>query len=370
MKNLFLLSLAAACVCACAQNASSEAVYEWEGVKLSYDSARYEIRELDEDYGVNFDLVEKEKPENWMHFAIHGDTVYLEASDAERSEMFMEEVDLWWREFCVSDGFFEAEWGQEGGLKNYSLNPDSPVGAGAWHPFMGKREHKPVWGAIAADGAGLYVTVMYGECDNAASRDAFMDIFRGIVYPEPEPREPVGEEEEDDDPGFEEIIDNGDTWETLSLGELIELGCDNMEYDIDILSEKPDELSFRLTKLDTEGDVTGLFRFWLAGAPLDTSDEAAWQGVLRKDLSADMAALEEDADFDMDGRFSAWEALDADFGQYVRYEGERFGSGEVEGLFAAKGYKKCRATMRAEAPDEDAMWGMLSLFGDVRFNVE
>ena len=49
MKNLFLLSLAAACVCACAQNASSEAVYEWEGVKLSYDSARYEIRELDED---------------------------------------------------------------------------------------------------------------------------------------------------------------------------------------------------------------------------------------------------------------------------------------------------------------------------------
>ena len=73
MKNLFLLSLAAACVCACAQNASSEAVYEWEGVKLSYDSARYEIRELDEDYGVNFDLVEKEKPENWMHFAIHRD---------------------------------------------------------------------------------------------------------------------------------------------------------------------------------------------------------------------------------------------------------------------------------------------------------
>ena len=293
MKNLFLLSLAAACVCACAQNASSEAAYEWEGVKLSYDSARYEIRELDEDYGVNFDLVEKEKPENWMHFAIHGDTVYLEASDAERSEMFMEEVDLWWREFCVSDGFFEAEWGQEGGLKNYSLNPDSPVGAGAWHPFMGKREHKPVWGAIAADGVGLYVTVMYGECDNAASRDAFMDIFRGIVYPEPEPREPAGEE-----------------------------------------------------------------------------DEVAWQGVLRKDLSADMTALEDDVDFDMDGRFSAWEALDADFGQYVRYEGERFGSGEVEGLFAAKGYKQCRAVMRAEAPDEDAMWGMLSLFEDVRFNVD
>ncbi len=367
MKNLFLLSLAAACVCACAQNASSEAAYEWEGVKLSYDSARYEIRELDEDYGVNFDLVEKEKPENWMHFAIHGDTVYLEASDAERSEMFMEEVDLLWREFCVSDGFFEAEWGQEGGLKNYSLNPDSPVGAGAWHPFMGKREHKPVWGAIAADGVGLYETVMFGECDNVASRDAFMDIFRGIVYPEPEPREPVGEEDEAE---FEEIIDNGDTWETLSLGELIELGFDNMEYDVEILSEKPDELSFRLTKLGTIGDVIGLFRFWLAGAPLDTSDEAAWQGVLRKDLSADMTALEDDVDFDMDGRFSAWEALDADWGQYVRYEGERFGSGEVEGLFAAKGYKQCRATMRAEAPDEDAMWGMLSLFEDVRFNVD
>ena len=64
-----------------------------------------------------------------------------------------------------------------------------------------------------------------------------------------------------------------------------------------------------------------------------------------------------------------WEGVKLSYDS-ARYEGERFGSGEVEGLFAAKGYKQCRAVMRAEAPDEDAMWGMLSLFEDVRFNVD
>lgn len=342
--------------------------YEWEGVKVFYDSSRYEIQNLDEDYGVNFDLVEKSKPDNRAHFSISGDTVYLEADDAERSRMFLEEVDFWWHESCLSDGSFKAEWGEGGGLQTYSLNPDAE-GAGSYHPYMGKRDHQPVWGSIAVDGVGLYETVMLAECDNEASRDAFMDIFRDIVYPNPEPFEiPDGESGE---AGEEWLDSDGDTWEAVVLGDVISLGYDNMDYTCEILSEKPDEIAFRMEGLGDEGyGTSGLFRFRLAGEPLDTSDGETWQDALQRDLEADMEALKKDPAFEMDGIFSPWYALDADYGQFIRYMGTRSGNREVEGLFASKGYRNCRATLQAEGPDEEAVMRMLSLFEDVRFNLD
>ena len=82
-----------------------------------------------------------------------------------------------------------------------------------------------------------------------------------------------------------------------------------------------------------------------------------------------MDELEQDGDFGLDGRFSPWYNLAADYGLYIRYMGTRLTEDRyVEGAFAAKGYDKGRALLQAEAQDEEVLSTLLDLFDTVEFD--
>ena len=157
------------------------------------------------------------------------------------------------------------------------------------------------------------------------------------------------------------------SWDAVDLDSRITLLYDYTDYSFELLHESAVEKVFRLTP--TWEEAEGAFariRFEMADRNLDI-DSDAWVESLQDALDPLMTELEEDGDFVLDGRFSPWYNLDVDYGEYIRYMGTREGRA-VEGAFAARGYRKGRALMQAEAGDEETLMTLLDLFGTVEFD--
>ena len=180
-----------------------------------------------------------------------------------------------------------------------------------------------------------------------------------------EPAAPADEAELCGDDGF----DGDYTWDAVDLDSHITLLYDYMDYSCEIVHESATELVFRLTPNWEEGkDAFARIRFELADRKLDTGSDA-WEEALQDALDPLMDELEQDGDFGLDGRFSPWYNLAADYGLYIRYMGTRLTEDRyVEGAFAAKGYDKGRALLQAEAQDEEVLSTLLDLFDTVEFD--
>ena len=159
------------------------------------------------------------------------------------------------------------------------------------------------------------------------------------------------------------------TWDAVDLQDHISLMYDRMDYAFTLVGKSDDELVFRLEpKWEEAEDAFALIRFEMADRTIDT-DSDAWQETLQDALDPLITALEEDGDFEMDGRFSPWYELDTDFGEYIRYMGTRVAADKyVQGAFAARGLKQGRALVQAEASDEEALMILLDLFETVSFD--
>ena len=179
------------------------------------------------------------------------------------------------------------------------------------------------------------------------------------------PAEPADETELYGDDDFYEDY----TWSTMSLKDRISLMYDMTDYSCEVLDKSGDELAFVLRPQWAEaGDASARIRFVMADRRLDI-DSDAWEEALQDALDPLMDALEEDRNFELDGRFSPWYNLDSDYGTYIRYMGTRVPDDRyVEGAFAAKGYQKGRALMQAEAEDEETLESLLDLFDTVSFD--
>jgi hypothetical protein len=179
------------------------------------------------------------------------------------------------------------------------------------------------------------------------------------------PAEPADETELYGDDDFYEDY----TWSTMSLKDRISLMYDTTDYSCEVLDKSGDELAFVLRPQWAEaGDASARIRFVMADRRLDI-DSDAWEEALQDALDPLMDALEEDRNFELDGRFSPWYNLDSDYGTYIRYMGTRVPDDRyVEGAFAAKGYQKGRALMQAEAEDEETLEILLDLFDTVSFD--
>ncbi|NLZ19943.1 MAG: hypothetical protein GXY24_06740 [Bacteroidales bacterium] len=356
MKKIILLSLAAAALlCGCTHTRT----YKWNDVSLTYDSSRYSMADLDEGYGVNFTMLDNAKPGGFAQFTFFGETDFLYMGPDGLGEMYESDIRSKWEEVCVQDSDFEASWGS-GGYITYSLDPDLAAG-GLFLPYDGTRDGNPVWGVIAADSKGLYEALMWAECGSEASRDAFLELFKGIVYPPAEDGMPAGGAGEED---FYEDY----TWDAVSLNDEISLMFDYMDYFCEVVDDSDGELVFRLepTWEEAEGAFARI-RFEMADRDLDTGSDA-WEETLQDALDPLMTSLDKDKDFQLDGRFSPWYKLDAGYGEYIRYMGTRLSDDRfIEGAFAAKGYQKGRALMQAEAADEETLMTLIDLFSTVEF---
>lgn len=180
-----------------------------------------------------------------------------------------------------------------------------------------------------------------------------------------EPAEPADETEFYGDDDF-----YGDySWDAVDLDGRITLLYDFTEYDCEVVHESATERVFRLTpSWEEAGQAFARIRFEIADRELDTGSDA-WEEALQDALDPMMDELEEDDDFGLDGRFSPWYNLAADYGLYIRYMGTRLTEDRyVEGAFAAKGEGKGRAMMQAEAQDEETLATLLDLFDTVEFD--
>ena len=179
------------------------------------------------------------------------------------------------------------------------------------------------------------------------------------------PAEPADETELYGDDGFYDDY----TWDAVDLDGAITLLYDFTEYGCEVVHESAVEKVFRLTP--TWEGAEGAFArivFETVDESLDTGSDA-WEAALQDALDPMMDELEEDGGFLMDGRFSPWYSLDADYGQYIRYMGTRLADDRsVEGAFAVKGYGKGRAFMQAEAADEEVLMILVDLFDTVEFD--
>lgn len=355
MKRLLTLVSSFLCLCCCASGGIGTVCHE--GVCFSYEDSRYEVTELEEDeYDFSFRLVERDCRDNAATFHIIKDAQFPYLDKEERASFVEDEL----------NGLYPYE---DEEFRSYSPWPDAakewadprfPDAVGGSLSYSGKRADREVNGRAMMSILREYKVSMWTECADKAAADAFVQLFKEVRYPEM-PAE--GE--------HEEIIDNGDTWETVALRDVISLGFDNMAYSCEMLVETPDELRFRLEGLGDEGyGTSGVFRFRIAGSPLDDSDGEVWQAALQNDLEKDMKKLRDDPGFTLDGRFSPWYVMDADCGVFIQYMGTWDGDKYVQGLFASKGEGNCRATLQAEGPDEEAVLRMLHLFEDVRFDCD
>ena len=159
------------------------------------------------------------------------------------------------------------------------------------------------------------------------------------------------------------------SWDAVDLDSRITLLYDYTDYSFELIFESAVEKVFRLTpNWEEAAGAFAQIRFAMADQDLDI-DSDAWQETLQDALDPMMTELEEDSDFVMDGRFSPWYNLDADFGEFIRYTGTRVAADRtVHGAFAARGEKKGRALMQAEAPDEDVLMTLVELFDTVEFD--
>jgi hypothetical protein len=159
------------------------------------------------------------------------------------------------------------------------------------------------------------------------------------------------------------------TWDEISFRDCISVMYDQADYACKIIDRSDDEVVFRLEPTWEEADgAFALIRFTMADRALET-DSDAWEESLQDALDPMMTALEEDGDFEMDGRFSPWYELETDFGEYIQYMGTRVSSDKyVQGVFAARGSAKDRALIQAEAPDEEVLMILLDLFETVSFD--
>jgi len=355
-KLLFLPLAAAALLCGCTHTET----YKWNDVTLSYDGSRYSMAELDEGYGVNFTMLDNADPGGQAHFAIFGETDFLSMDPDGLEEMYESDIRSKWEETCVQDSEFEASWGSDGYI-TYSLDPDI-TGGGFYLPYDGTRGGDPVWGVIAADGEGLYETLMWAECGSEASRDAFLELFKGIVYP------PAEGGMSADGAGEEDFYEDY-TWDAVSLDDHISLMFDSADYFCEVIDDSDGVLVFRMEPVweDAEGAFAQI-RFEMADRMLDTGSDA-WEETLQDALDPMMTSLDGDKDFLLDGRFSPWYKLDAGYGEYIRYMGTRLSDDRfVEGAFASKGERKGRALMQAEAADEGTLMTLIDLFSTVEFS--
>ena len=368
MKRFLTLLWSLLFLCGCASGGIKTVCHH--DVCFSYDASRYDVTETDDNgYDFSFRLVERDCRDNAATFHIIKDALFLDMDGEELASFVENELA---GAYPNEDEEFRSvnPWPDQ--VKEWS-DPRFPDSCGGSLGYCGQRGDREVNGRAMTSVVRDCWVSMFTECASGASADAFVQIFKEVQYPAMPVS--VAETTPDDDEGDEgyedETCDNGDTWEMFVLGDLISLGFDNMEYTGALLEEKPDELIFRLEGLGDEGDGTsGVFRFRIAGSPLDTSDEESWQDALQEELRDDLAGLLDDSDFTLDGRFSPWYMMDADYGVFIQYMGTWSGDRYVQGLFASKGEGNCRATMQAEGPDEEAVMRMLHLFEDVRFHFD
>lgn len=180
-----------------------------------------------------------------------------------------------------------------------------------------------------------------------------------------EPAEPADEAEFYGDDDFY----GDDIWDAVDLDSRITLMYDFTEYGCEVVHESATEKVFRLKPTWEEaGEAFARIRFEIADRKLDTGSDA-WEEALQDALDPLMDELEQDSDFGLDGRFSPWYNLAADYGLYIRYMGTRLAEDRyVEGAFAVKGEGKGRAMMQAEAEDEETLTTLLDLFDTVEFD--
>ena len=180
-----------------------------------------------------------------------------------------------------------------------------------------------------------------------------------------EPAEPADEAEFYGDDDFY----GDDIWDAVDLDSRITLLYDITEYACELVHESATEKVFRLTpSWEDAGEAFARIRFEIADRELDTGSDA-WEEALQDALDPMMDELEQDGDFGLDGRFSPWYNLAADYGLYIRYMGTRLTEDRyVEGAFAVKGEGKGRAMMQAEAQEEETLTTLLDLFDTVEFD--